>query len=98
MGAIIGVLLAIGVVVGMALLDGLVLSVMWGWFLVPLGLPPIGLAMAIGIGAIVSLVTSTHVHKSRKGEEIDELVESLINAVLKLVILLVVGWIAHKCL
>ena len=98
MAAIIGFFLLVGLVAGMSVLDGLVFKVMWGWFLVPLGLPQIGLAMAIGIGAIISLVSHTPVRKSKKGEEFSDLAESLINSLLKMAILLAVGWIAHKCM
>jgi hypothetical protein len=96
--ALIGFVLVIGVLAGMCVLDGLVLKVMWGWFLVPLGFPQIGLAMAIGVGAIISLVSHTPVRKSKKGEEFSDLAEGLINSLLKMAILLAVGWIAHKCM
>lgn len=33
---------------------GLVASALWGWFVVPLGLPPIGWAHASGIAGLVS--------------------------------------------
>lgn len=98
MGAIVGFILLMGVLAGMTVLDGLVLKVMWGWFLVPLGLPPIGIAMAIGIGGIISLVSYTPVRKSEKGRELTDLAESLINSLIKMAILLAVGWIAHQCL
>jgi hypothetical protein len=39
-------------------LNGFMLSYMWQWFVVPLGVRPIGLPQAIGIAIIVSMLTS----------------------------------------
>ena len=38
-------------------LNGLVLSVLWGWFMVPLGVPGINIAHAIGISCVVGLLS-----------------------------------------
>ena len=37
--------------------SGFVLSIMWTWFLVPIGLPKLGIAHAIGITMIVRMLT-----------------------------------------
>ena len=37
---------------------GWVLSVMWGWFIAPLGVPEITIASAIGISLVVALLTN----------------------------------------
>lgn len=36
--------------------SGFVLSVLWGWFVVPLGVPPIGVLQATGLTLTVDLV------------------------------------------
>jgi hypothetical protein len=56
------VILALGVIVGIAaaamILRGWVLSVMWGWFIVPaFGLPALSIPIAIGIAMIMSYLT-----------------------------------------
>lgn len=62
MGAILAFLLVLAgaftlFVSGVAV-NGLVLSVLWGWFMVPaFGLPPLGIAMAVGIAMTVRWVT-----------------------------------------
>ena len=38
----------------LVLLRGWVLSVLWGWFLVPLGIPAIGISHALGVNLIVT--------------------------------------------
>lgn len=97
MGVVVGVLFIVGLMAGMCVLDGLVLQVMWGWFIVPLGLPHIGVAMAVGFGTIVSLMTSTP-KAAKDGEEIEELIGQVVNWLIKLVILMAVAWVAHKCM
>lgn len=43
---------------GFAALRGFVLSVMWGWFMVPtFGLPPLGIASAFGVALMVGVLT-----------------------------------------
>ena len=49
----------------LALLNGWALSVMWGWFIVPLGAPALGLIQAIGITYVVTFFT----YKRDKTEE-----------------------------
>ncbi len=103
MTAVAGVFLVVcfflGTLVPLMLLNGWALSVMWGWFLVPLGLPPIGMAMAIGIGSIIGLLQHTPAAKPlKKGKELEDWLNRLGNAVLKVGVVLLVGWIAHKCM
>lgn len=54
----IGALVIVAVMVICAALSrGFCLSVAWTWFIVPLGAPPIGVAHAIGIVAILAFLT-----------------------------------------
>ncbi len=44
------------------ILRGFVLSMLWGWFLVPIfGLPTLGIAAAIGISLVSTFLTYQHV-------------------------------------
>lgn len=98
MGTILAVVLIVGLLSGMCILDGLVLQVLWGWFLVPLGLPPIGVAMAIGLGAIATFMFPSSIPRTEKGQELEQFVDTLVNWVLKLVLVLAIAWVAHKYL
>jgi hypothetical protein len=49
------VVIAVGGILAITLLRGLVLVSLWGWFVVPLGVPGIGIAHAIGISILASL-------------------------------------------
>lgn len=52
-----GTALVVGLIVLSLLLNGWVFSWLWLWFLVPLGLPAIGVVHAIGIAGAVGYVT-----------------------------------------
>ena len=56
--AIGGVVVSILLVAPLALLRGFVLKILWAWFVIPLGVMPLGLAHAIGFSVIVGLLTS----------------------------------------
>lgn len=47
--------------VGAYILNGFVLKLLWGWFLVQLGLPQLGLVQAIGIGLTVGYLTNQYI-------------------------------------
>lgn len=54
-----GVLLFVVEVFVLALFTGFSVSVLWGWFIVPLGVAQIGLAHAYGISLLGSALMST---------------------------------------
>ena len=68
---------------------GLVLSILWGWFIVPLGLPEIGLANAIGVSLVVGFLTRHHATSEK--DLSDRIIESLITPL----IVLGFGWVVH---
>lgn len=53
------VVVFIGLLASLAIVRGLVLSALWGWFVTPLGPPDIGIAEAIGISLIVGMLTTS---------------------------------------
>jgi hypothetical protein len=92
---LIAAALIIGVIALVALAviwRGFVLSVMWGWFLVPIGLPNIGLALAIGISATVAMMTHQATQSSEKSDG-GKAVAMLFVAPL---LMLGVGWVVHQ--
>ena len=52
----------------LAALRGFVISRLWEWFAVPLGVVPIGICWAIGLGIIVGMYTPSHRIRKRKNE------------------------------
>jgi len=69
-------------------LRGWVLFVLWGWFLIPLGLPAIGIAHALGIQCIVSLMSMHSGPKTDK--DTGEIISISISVSL---VWLLMGWI-----
>lgn len=65
MTALVIVFLAAGIIALMVLatiLRGWVLSILWGWFVVPIfGFPPLAISQAIGIAITISLVAHQYV-------------------------------------
>ncbi len=88
-------LIALNVPLG--LLRGWVLSVLWRWFLVPLGLPGLGVAQAWGIATIIAMLVFQGGRSDEDTEESPFL--RIVNVVIKSVLLsflsLLIGYIAH---
>lgn len=76
-------------------LNAYVLSVLWLWFIVPLGMPVLSLTTAVGIAVIVSLFQQTH--QSKENDK-TESAEAKIGKAFSLVLAkplgaLAVGWL-----
>jgi hypothetical protein len=82
-------------IAALSVLRGWVLSIIWGWFLVPLGLPAIGIAQAIAISLIASFLTHQAGDKKREGKEIAELWAGLL---LNPLLALGMAWIVKQFL
>jgi hypothetical protein len=74
-----------------AIWEAFALKVLWGWFLVPLGLPAIGMAHAVGLALIATLLT----HQAPSNMTSDERQSQVIGWGLATpAVALIVGWIA----
>jgi len=74
------------------LMNAFVLHKLWAWFMVPLGIAPIGLAHAWGLAILIGLFTTSKVQKTEsKGEAIGQ----FIGLMLAPLFALLFGWIAH---
>lgn len=72
----IAVILITGIFVSLlaiSLLRGWVLSYLWLWFVVPLGVQPIGLWHAFGLSMMISMLTGSKVAPYPKPEGLDAL-------------------------
>jgi hypothetical protein len=81
-------------IVGIYLIQGTVVKMLWGWFISPfLGLPMLGIAQALGLTLTLCVLTGTiSIPKNTSsGKWYEQLVLSLIlNG-----IVLMLGWIFH---
>ena len=86
------VLIVVAALVG-AIIGGYVLSVMWGWFVVPLfNLPPLSIPYAIGINLIVSFLTQPN-YKSSDKEKPSKVIAEMLMACFAPLMYLGMGWI-----
>lgn len=84
--------LAIALVVLLVIQQAWAISVLWGWFIVPLGLPVIGTAAAVGISVTVSVIRGR-----RKGPD-EEGWRAITMSALQPWFCLAIGWIAKQFL
>lgn len=99
------VLTAIGGIVGvLALLTiasiwkGYVLTVLWGWFVVPtFGLPALALAPAIGLAMVVSFLThQSDASKEPDGEFSDRMLKAIAHTLVMPALVLGIGWVVAR--
>src|ERR1043166_870563 len=92
MAAFVMVFMSIGIVaamIGVMILRGGVLSILWAWFAVPIfGLPAIGIAQALGISITISLLTHQYVPPKDKDNW-----TPVVTAFLTPLFALRIGWI-----
>ena len=74
-----------------AILNGWVLSILWGWFIVPhFGLPALSIPVAIGIALVVSML-APYVHN--KYDEDNDKLAALSAVFIRPFIALLIGWV-----
>jgi hypothetical protein len=67
----------VGIVLSAALLNGFMLSYLWEWFVVPLGVRSIRIAQAIGLAMIVSMLTYKHQEPKEDEDALSKLIASM---------------------
>ena len=85
------------VIIIATILNGCVLTILWGWFFIPtFGLPPISIAQAMGIGLVINYLTY-HLVRTPATEESgsDQLKFMAIQAIYRPVTVLAIGWVIH---
>jgi hypothetical protein len=88
MAKIIGFLALLALDIPVLILRGFVLSQLWLWFLVPLGVPVVGIAQAIGISLLVSMLTVS----SHKSSDDDDFWTGAIGNLLKSLLMSLLAW------
>lgn len=85
---------------GSSLLRGWALSILWGWFMVPLGLPALPLVTAMGVALVVSFMTYQRIPdcKEKDKEWYERLGDTLGHIILMPFLVLGIGWIIKQFL
>jgi hypothetical protein len=91
------VLTVVAVVLG-AVMNGYVLSVLWGWFVVPLfSAPPLSVATAIGLSLAVGMLVSHESSSSSGKKDTSDAIAAVVSRViLAPLFTLFVGWIVKS--
>jgi hypothetical protein len=91
---LVSYLIGAGIVALAIVIEGLVLSCLWDWFMMPLGLPAISVAHAVGIAALSGVLTSQYIPKAQE----DDAGKRLLYCFGSPLMLFVVGWFAKLCM
>jgi hypothetical protein len=83
----------ITLLVAASVIEGVVLSYLWEWFVVPLGLKPVSILHAIGLCILLDFVTY-HYYDYKKSEEVG-LATSLCYILVRPLIAIIVGAAIH---
>lgn len=108
MKTVVKVLVQVGLAIVSSLFAGLVLSKMWGWFIVPkfAGAPALDYLSAVGVNITIgfffsSLYWDLHMSQAKEKDE-DSLAVAIVKSLVKIVIfyplVLLVGWVWHQFL
>lgn len=96
LGCLVALLILIVLVPVMAVMQGWVLTILWGWFVVPtFGLPQLSIAVAIGFSLIVSLFRGAQQSKTPDERSTEEKVGQALVLFFGPLIVLFFGWIVH---
>jgi len=87
------VILAIAAMLFNSLLRGWVLAIQWEWFLVPLGVPSVGIVHAIGVSLVVSMLTHQMDTNEHQRDAKERAWEAIIYSTLMSLLFLLSGWI-----
>ncbi len=75
-------------------INGFVLQSLWGWFLVPLGVPYIGVAKAIGLSVLAHMFVWQAEQPDSNGEK--PLWEQFLKILMRPAFTFAFGWIVHQ--
>lgn len=85
------ILAALILLVPTVMWGGYVVSVLWGWFIVPLGAPPVGIAHALGL----MLMASLPLLGLAKAKDEDDALFTIIKSWVISLLALGCGWLYH---
>lgn len=93
MELLLAIIIVLGATLGITVYYAMVVVVLWGWFIVPFGLPELTIAHAVGLTLLVNMYR-TDMKAGAKGE--DEWQTMLANVMLKPLIALGIGYVAKS--
>lgn len=91
----IGTLIAVPLVAVLVLYNGVAIWMLWGWFVVPLGMQQISLAWACGLAVFVNAIVS-HDTKNLKAEYLERDPTDLFFVLLRPMMAIALGYILKQ--
>lgn len=82
----------VGIIAASAMLQGWAMSILWLWFIVPLGMKELNIPMAIGLCLVISVCSYYRPHKS-ESNDLNETLSNLAMVFIKPILLLAIGWV-----
>lgn len=76
-----------------AILRGWVLSIIWGWFMVPIGAPALGIAACIGVSLVTHMLCGTHDYRDKTESEKKQ---AAVGAFLVPLLVLGMAWVVKQ--
>lgn len=92
MVALVGYVLMISITI---FWGGAVASILWGWFVVPLGVDAVSYWQAVGLGCLSALLLQRQPPSNDKSSLQEDVLSGLGESALKPAFVLFIGWIAH---
>ncbi|KSQ21707.1 hypothetical protein APB26_32520 [Pseudomonas aeruginosa] len=74
---------------------GAVAAILWGWFVVPLGVDAVSYWQAVGLGCLSALLLQRQLPGNDKTSLQEDVLSGLAESALKPGFVLLVGWVAH---
>lgn len=86
-------LLFLSIIIPYTIVRGFVVSILWGWFITPFGLPAISLPLAIGLSLTIGYITSKTADNHKDDRETDwtKFTANLIGPL----VVLTLGYVVH---
>lgn len=76
---------------------GAVASTLWAWFLVPLGVPPVGVAHAVGVYALLLILAKTF-RANDTDTSFEHLLALAFGGLIYALLALTTGWVALQAM
>lgn len=87
-------IIALVLLIPSMILRGVVISTMWAWFIVPLGVDPITLTHGIGLSFFMSLFVAKY--RNTKDDDTSEKIAQWMFIFMHPLVALLFGWIVHS--
>lgn len=96
---LLGIPFVLGVVAAAIIIRGFILTVLWGWFAVPLGLPALSIPMALGLSILTAYVVGNDAKiisemTDENGKKVSQKAKALFYVLTPLFVLLM-GYITY---